>query len=462
MLKHHIKGTDIFEIDPLVNQRLLLSSKYDNIIKKIGYPFYAESMQSVKNMQQHTSYKNYDISRKDDFYLPYVRESPFIKDIHISKVNYKKREKINPLFFDLLPSYHKNEMNISENHDVDDIIHPPKLNKPFIVENTACIELGVEGYTEGELVLKKMTDEMLLETGDDKYYEDFLQEHLQKKYNIPTSTSTFTPLPPSTPAPDYPTIRRKKIVRRILQPPSANDTPPQPSFSTPKNISLSIPSKNTSLSIPKNTSLSIPKNTSLSIPSSNTSIASKSHSIATPKNTSLAIPSSNTSIASKSHSIASKSHSIASKSHSNILFPPTPPTIQQPTGVVTGDLFPQKSVEQPVEKSVEKSVEQPVEQPVEKSVEKSVGVMVEYFMSKYPTIYEEYKFIVNTYATNNSLNTTGRNELNKMLSDNGKKIIPDNHKLLPTILQTFATNFMKGDTIVSSEKRKKKKKESVN
>ena len=100
--------------------------------------------------------------------------------------------------------------------------------------------------------------------------------------------------------------------------------------------------------------------------------------------------------------------------------------------------------------------------PVEKSVEKSVGVMVEYFMSKYPTIYEEYKFIVNTYATNNSLNTTGRNELNKMLSDNGKKIIPDNHKLLPTILQTFATNFMKGDTIVSSEKRKKKKKEIVN
>ena len=286
MLKHHIKGTDIFEIDPLVNQRLLLSSKYDNIIKKIGYPFYAESMQSVKNMQQHTSYKNYDISRKDDFYLPYVRESPFIKDIHISKVNYKKREKINPLFFDLLPSYHKNEMNISENHDVDDIIHPPKLNKPFIVENTACIELGVEGYTEGELVLKKMTDEMLLETGDDKYYENFLQEHLQKKYNIPTSTST---------SPPPPTIRKKKIVRRLL-PPSSNNTP---SFSTPKNTSLATTSPSLAITS-SNTSLATPKNTSLAIPSSNTSIASKSHSIATPKNTSLAIPSSNTSIASKS------------------------------------------------------------------------------------------------------------------------------------------------------------------
>ena len=37
MLKHHIKGTDVFEIDPIVNQRLLLSSKYDNIIEKIGY-----------------------------------------------------------------------------------------------------------------------------------------------------------------------------------------------------------------------------------------------------------------------------------------------------------------------------------------------------------------------------------------------------------------------------------------
>ena len=44
---------------------------------------------------------------------------------------------------------------------------------PIVFGNTPAIEMGLENYTEGEMVLKKMTDDMIEETGDDSYYENF-------------------------------------------------------------------------------------------------------------------------------------------------------------------------------------------------------------------------------------------------------------------------------------------------
>ena len=422
MLKHHIKGTDIFEIDPIVNER---SSKYDNIIKKIGYPFYAETMQSVKNMQIHTSYKNYDYSRKDDFYLPYVRESNFIKNIHINKVNNKKQEKINPLFFDLLPTQQKNKIIIAENNDVNNIIHPPKLNKPFVFENTPAIEMGLENYTEGEMVLKKMTDDMIEETGDDSYYENFLTEHLQKKYKnlYPVSTPTTNPIK----TPINPTKSKSKIPIS-----SKKNKTPTVAISSPIQL---IPSKNNSLAI---TSQSIAKPL-----------------FKTPRQLS---PEPRLPISITPQLISPNPSSVSKK-----LFADTPSSsnkksIKKETETIieSQNVFTEKETELQLPEKVEetekvKEVEK-LKKPTKISSVNS-NLIVEDFMRLHPRIFTEYKDVVEDYTIGGKVDHKGREKLNIILSRYGKKLIPMNYKLVKTILHSFSTNFMEGKILGSSTKK---------
>ena len=417
MLKHHIKGTDIFEIDPIVNERLLLTSKYDNIIKKIGYPFYAETMQSVKNMQIHTSYKNYDYSRKDDFYLPYVRESNFIKNIHINKVNNKKREKINPLFFDLLPTQQKNKIIIAENRDVNDIIHPPKLNKPFVFENTPAIEMGLENYTEGEMVLKKMTDDMIDETGDDSYYENFLTEHLKQKY-------------------------------KNLHPAKSPSTNPTKTPSSKKSESSSKSSSR------KNKSPTIPIQL---IPSKNNSLAITAQSIAKPifKTPRQLSPEPRLPISIIPHSITPQLTLSNPTSVSKKLFTDTPTSskkksIKKETIIESQNVFTEKETELQLPEKV-KEVEK-LKKPVKISSVNS-NLIVEDFMRIHPTVFNEYKDAVEDYTIGGKIDDKGRDKLNTILSRYGKRLIPSNYKLVSTILHSFSINFMEGKTIGSSTKK---------
>ena len=432
MLKHHIKGTDIFEIDPIVNERLLLTSKYDNIIKKIGYPFYAETMQSVKNMQIHTSYKNYDYSRKDDFYLPYVRESNFIKNIHINKVNNKKREKINPLFFDLLPTQQKNKINIKENNDVNNIIHPPKLNKPFVFENTPAIEMGLENYTEGEMVLKKMTDDMIEETGDDSYYENFLTEHLQKKYKNLYPVST--PITNTSKTSINPTKSQSKIP--IL---SKKNKTPTVSISSPI-----VPSKNNSLSL---TSQSSPIQLD---PSKNNSLSLTAQSITKPvlKSPRKIPPESRLPISITPQLISANPSSVSKK-----LFIDTPTSsnkksikteTETETIIESQNVFNEKETELQLPEKVEKTT---------KTSSVNSNLIVEDFMRLHPRIFNEYKDVVKDYTIGGKVDNKGKEKLNIILSRYGKKLIPMNYKILNTILHSFSINFMEGKKVGSSTKK---------
>ena len=226
MIKHNITGTEIFEIDKPFFDSIESSRQYSSINTSIGYPLNADYLKPYK--RKHVV--GYDYSRKNDLYLPGVTESRSVYDIKINPVNHKKRQHINPCFYDLFPSNHNSNINPKDVTYIDDIIKPPKLDKPVIVENTKAIELGVIGYSEKDMVIKKMTQDNIDESKDDAYYENFLHEHLQKKYDRlypknTTPTPTPTPIPPSTPTLSIP-----------IQPPRPPLQPPQPS-----SLALSLP-----------------------------------------------------------------------------------------------------------------------------------------------------------------------------------------------------------------------------
>ena len=174
MLKHNITGTEIFEIDKTYFDSIESTKKYNSIYSAIGYPLNSEYLKPYKR----PPVVGYDYSRKNDLYLPGIPESRFISDIKTNPVNYKKRQEINPCFYDLFPSNHTSNINPKDATYTDDIIKPPKLNSPVIIENTKAIELGVIGYTESDMVIKKMTQDNINGSKDDDYYEKFLHEHL--------------------------------------------------------------------------------------------------------------------------------------------------------------------------------------------------------------------------------------------------------------------------------------------
>ena len=209
MLKHNITGTEIFDIDKKFINIIESTKKYNSISKEIGYPL------NFKPYKPLVHNVGYDYSRKDDFYLPGVPLSRFISNIKTNRVYRNKTEEINPCFYDIFPKKFSYTQPKDETY-IDDIINPPKLNKPVTIENTKAIELGVIGYTEGDMVIKKMTQDNIDESKDINYYENFLQDHLKKKYdrlypkNI-TPSSTPVSTPPSTPISTPISTSNKKI-----------------------------------------------------------------------------------------------------------------------------------------------------------------------------------------------------------------------------------------------------------
>ena len=164
MLKHNITGTEIFDIDKIFIKSIESTGKYNSISKYIGYPLnFLPYKPTINN-------RGYDYSRKDDLFLPGIPTSSLISNIKINHVSRIKREEINPFFYDIFPK--KNTFNEPKDATyIDDIINPPKINK-IKVENTKAIELGVIGYTEGDMVIKKMTQDNIDESKDLDYYEN--------------------------------------------------------------------------------------------------------------------------------------------------------------------------------------------------------------------------------------------------------------------------------------------------
>ena len=183
MLKRNITGQEFFDIDGITNKKLNIVN-YENISRKIGYPFNIDYVDGLKFTNRYNMY-----IKKNDYSLYGMYESKKIANIIPPSIVSKNIYSRHPMFFELFPKTTKDIVLDLSKSEIDDILVTPK-NVSLSVPDTTSIQYDVDGMTEEQRIIKKMTQDNIDESGDIGYYENFLKDHLNKKYAVPLAIPT--------------------------------------------------------------------------------------------------------------------------------------------------------------------------------------------------------------------------------------------------------------------------------
>ena len=244
MLKRNITGEEIFNINNIINNNVSMK-KYKGISDKLGYPFNYEIKNNIKQTHQYKNIEKSDYPTANDYSLHALNDSRKISN----DIVYKKKYNNHPLFYDLFPSVTKEIKIDLQSGEIDDIIQTPKKISLSVYDHVA-VENGVENMTEEERIIKKMTEDNIIENKDDTYYENFLQDYLNKKYAVVPTPVIPTPIvptpivptpivPPALPIPIVPTtlplpptiptlaITAPSLAKKVSQEPSLKSITPE-------------------------------------------------------------------------------------------------------------------------------------------------------------------------------------------------------------------------------------------
>ena len=399
MLKRNISGNELFDVSNITNKKLN-TVNYENVASRIGYPF---NINYVDGLNHSYRQKSLDVTIRD-YSIFGMYESKKISNIITPSVSRKKNVLYNPAFYELFPHVPKDIIIDLHKSEIDDILVTPK-NVSLYVPDTTSIQYDVDGMTEEQRIIKKMTQDNIDESGDINYYSNFLQDHLNKKYNIPVVpvvpvVPLSLPIRPTTPPRKGPikTTRTISPITSTTPLPFRPITPQQkgPLKTTTGNI---IPSPHKIIS--KYTTLPPPPPPIIS-----SSIASSSTPITT-----------------------------------NVFS----------TDVDEGEIVSEKSMGHkynPIEDLYDQMVKKVKSGTVDISAITSNKNNIIFNLASdmqriYPDTYEKLSTILNDTSKDNNISNEVRSNINDLLSTFNKRPIPSSISNVRTVFKSFVKNFMK-------------------
>ena len=403
MLKRNISGQEMFDVSNITNKKLN-TVNYEKVNSKIGYPFnitYADGLNH--------SYRQKHIDVTKDYSIFGMYESKKISNIIIPKVSIKKNVSYNPMFFELFPNVPKDIIIDLHKTEIDDILITPKkvsLNVP----DTTSIQYDVDGMTEEQRIIKKMTQDNIDESGDINYYTNFLQDHLNRKYNVPVVpvVPPIVPVVPVVPIRHTTPPRKGPIkITRTISPISPSTPPPLPLPLKPTTPPQKGPIKTSSIRPSPHKLISTISTLPLPPPILSSSIASSSAPIVTTNVFSTSV----------------QKDDVSEKS------------------IGGNDYDPMEDLLLSYSKKIKQKTLDTASIAINKN---NIIISLASDMQKiYPETYEKLSTILNDTSNDNNISNEARTNINYLLSTFNKRPIPISISNVRTVFKTFVKTFMK-------------------